>query len=292
MDKKVAIVTPIHNGKDHTLRFLASLKKQTYKNLLSIVIDDGSSDGTYEAIKQGFPHVTVLKGDGSLWWSGATNKGVRYALAQQADYVFTVNNDVELADDTIKNLVKEAPDHHNALIGSMICDLNDPDKVWFYGGYFDTKIGDLTHVTGLRKDLKGLKESDWLTGMGLLIPSSVFKEIGLFDGKKFPQYYGDADFSLRAKKAGYKLLVTSKSLVLVDLSSSWLGHNFFDQPISFIYKSLFSKRSQFNIVIRIRFYRRYWKVRYLIKFYRHFILTYIVPLLRHRLRTRLKGGGA
>jgi GT2 family glycosyltransferase len=185
---KVTAVTPVHNGKDHTMKFLESLKNQTYRNFNIIITDDGSSDGTAEAIKRKYPDVTVLHGNGELWWSGATNLGVEAALDQGSDYVFTVNNDVVLDRGVLKNLVKEAQRYPKTLVGSMVCDIKEPERVWYFGGYFNKSSGDLNHVTGRSPEFKTSRQAEWLTGMGVLIPKEAYTDAGLYDQDNFPQY--------------------------------------------------------------------------------------------------------
>src|SRR3990167_3620609 len=121
----VVVVTPVHNGLEHTKSFLPSLAKQTHPNLKVILIDDGSTDGSATWIKDHHKDVEVLAGDGSLWWAGATNQGVRSAQRLRADYVLTINNDTELAPDAIEELVKYAQTHPKTLVGSTVCYLRD-----------------------------------------------------------------------------------------------------------------------------------------------------------------------
>lgn len=283
----IFVVTPVYNRVAHTIEFLGSLRKSSYKNLRTVIVDDGSSDNSASIISSAFPEVTILKTDGNLWWSGATNMGVRYALENKADYIFTVNNDVILAKNSIAELVREAKNNPRSLIGSIIYDIDNKKNVWYFGGYFNKKIGDLSHVTGLVKDFKGVKSAEWLTGMGVLIPARVFNEVGFYDSKNFPQYHGDADFSLRAKMAGFNLLVSSKSIIYADLNSSWLGKEILDKPLSFIPLALFSTKSQFNVFIRFKFYWRHWKIRYLARFYKYFFSTLVKPLVKHKIKTMI-----
>src|SRR5437588_7973739 len=88
---RVAVVVPVYNKIALTVRFLKSFRKVRYPNYTIVVIDDGSQDGTSEVLKQRFPQVVVLPGDGNLWWSGATNVGVEYALGHDYDFVLTIN---------------------------------------------------------------------------------------------------------------------------------------------------------------------------------------------------------
>lgn len=254
---KTVIVTPIHNGKDHTSQFLASLKRQDYANLTIVIVDDGSTDGSADMITDQFPEVVVLKGDGNLWWTGSTNLGVEYALKHQADFVFIVNNDVALSDDCLSRLAKTAAANPKSLVGSLVCYSTDPDRVWYAGGFFDRPTGQMAHHHGRRSDYHGLLSADWLTGMGMLIPAAAFGDAGLFD-PIFPQYFADADFSLRAKQAGYKLLVDSSCVILADITSSWLNRQKQTGKLNFLPTLFFHQRSPFSLRLRYIMYRRHW----------------------------------
>ncbi len=279
----VTVVTPIYNGIEHTIPYLRSLKKVKYSYLEIVIVDDGSTDGSAEKIRAEFPDVVVLQGDGSLWWSGATNLGVKYALEHNADYIYTVNNDVELESGSIGNLVKLAKENPTALIGSMVCYLGEPDRVWYCGAEFDNKTKDLIHRSGSRDQFTKMESSEWLAGMGVLVPARAYADVGLYDQLNFPQYFGDADFSLRAKAQGYSLLVAPSSVVLVDDTSSWVFKAFEKGSWSFIFEALGSIKSQYNFKVRYKFYRRYWPGSWLgalSGFYIHFTSTMLIPFIK------------
>ena len=87
----VFIIIPVHNRKALTHDCLASLETQTWKDFRVIVVDDGSTDGTADMLRTMFPSVIVLTGNGNLFWTAATNLGIRYALAQGATHILTLN---------------------------------------------------------------------------------------------------------------------------------------------------------------------------------------------------------
>lgn len=257
----VFAVVPVFNSKDQTLRFLESIKASSYRQIAVVIVDDGSTDGTTEAITARYPEpdTVVLRGTGNLWWSGATNMGVEYALKHKADYILTINNDLTIGNTYIQALVDVAHNNPRALIGSTVVYETDPQKVWFAGAGFDYGRGEMQHVNGSIPQFKGrILSSDWLSGMGVLIPSKVFKEIGLYNTEDFPQYFGDSDFSLRAKQAGYKLLVSGDAVIESDVKSSWL-HRQISKPHLGMFKDLFiSIKSPYQIKSRVAFYRLYW----------------------------------
>ena len=88
---KFYIIIPVFNSRQITLNCLTLLHSQTYNKYSIIIVDDGSTDGTYQAIKEQFPNVTVLKGDGNLWWAGAVNFALNEILkfASDEDYVLS-----------------------------------------------------------------------------------------------------------------------------------------------------------------------------------------------------------
>lgn len=255
----VCIVTPVFNRLPATLSFLKSLENQSYKNIKIIIVNDGSTDGTAIEIARLFPQVIVIEGKSSYWWSAGTNLGVRYALVNGADYIYTVNNDVKLMSDTIAKLVSAARSSKKTLIGTTIYDVDQPASVWYYGATFNRELGILEHKTGTNlKFSKDLIKSEWLTGMGCLVPISAFSEIGLYDEKHLPQYLADTEFSLRAKRHGYKLVVSTKAVLHTDTESSWVNSDYKSKPWSFLWEIFFTIRSPYELRTRYWFYRNYW----------------------------------
>ncbi len=253
----VYIVTPIFNSKSHTLEFLKTVFQNDYTNFVVVIVDDGSTDGSEEAIKKLYPQTIVLKGTGDLWWSRSTNKGVEYALSHGADYILTVNNDVEVKKDWISQLVKCASKNPKSLVGTTIYYKKDKNKTWYFGADFDTETGNLYHIEDRPKPGE-VRESKWLTGMGVLIPAQVFKAVGMYDAKAFPQYFADADFSLRAANAGYKLLVSSKAVLYNDTDNDRGSKIMRQNTYRALLPIMFQDSSIDSFKIRRRFYKRYF----------------------------------
>lgn len=206
----IYIVIPVHNRLDATRDCLDSLKAQTYTPFQVLLVDDGSRDGTSEYVRRRYPEVIVLEGDGNLWWTGATNLGVRYALqyASDTDYILTLNNDTVLPPaylHTMAALAKQVP---NGLIGSIAIDDDRRDVVVDAGTRIHWLSAKFTRLKSPAGDGVGsFYQVSALPGRGTLIPVQVFHAIGLYDARNFPHYAADYDFSLRARKVGYVLLL-------------------------------------------------------------------------------------
>ena len=89
---RIEIVTPVHNRRDITLQCLKSLARidRTGLEVHVIIVDDGSTDGTSEAIAEQFPETEIVHGDGSLWFTAGTNRGIEAAMKHDPEYVLTI----------------------------------------------------------------------------------------------------------------------------------------------------------------------------------------------------------
>lgn len=255
----VYVVVPVFNGKTHTDKLLKAFSGQDYPNIKMVIIDDGSTDGTTDMVKKKYPSTILISGSGDLWWSGATNLGVKRAIADGADYVLTINNDVTVSNGYLKSLLKATHDNPDSLIGSIIVYDSNPKKVWYAGAYFDKRRGEMQHVNGHIADFeKDYYTTDWMAGMGVLVPIEAYKQAGFYDEVNFPQYFGDADFSVRALKSGYNLIIASECVVYSDVGSSWVQKQLKHPNRRMLLDLLFSIRSPYQIRTRVKFYRLYW----------------------------------
>ncbi len=208
----IYVVTPVHNRKEVVRCFLECLRSQTSRDFEIVIVDDGSTDGTSNMVEKEFPEVTLLKGDGNLWWTGGTNLGLQYVLrrASDDDHVLIINDDVEIDPDYLERMLAFAVQHPRALIGSVIVDADDPKVIWDGGrlrNWTTAKHRMLNQGMQLSSfDPSTYYEVSQLTGRGVLAPTRVFREIGLYDAVHF-KHRGDTELPLRAKKHGYQLLV-------------------------------------------------------------------------------------
>lgn len=213
---KIVAVIPVHNRVEQTVRCLQSLAAGTVAPEV-VVVDDGSEDGTTDRLRRQFPAVVTLAADGEQWWAGATNLGVRRALADGADFVLTINNDCVLGRRAVQALLEADRTHGPALLVSQRYDLDDPERCWSAGVFFDW---DSRRV--LRAAPVGGEDPFPIDAGGassMLIPRRCFEEIGPFDADRLPQNWADYDFQLRAQAAGWKVLSVPRSVVYVDLST-------------------------------------------------------------------------
>jgi GT2 family glycosyltransferase len=204
--KVVFLIIPVYNRREYTRGCLESLRRQQCGDFKVVVVDDSSKDGTGEMIQQEFSDTIVLKGDGNFFWTRSMNLGVQYALDHGADYILTLNDDTVAPPDFVGGLLDAAGKHPKTLIGASAVDIGTGCRI--YGGermdWFRARTVKLLNILPSAEQ-RGLQEVTHFPGRGLLIPASVFKEIGLYDQKHFPHGLADEDFTLRAARSGYRI---------------------------------------------------------------------------------------
>ncbi|MGB3405556.1 MAG: glycosyltransferase family 2 protein [Microcoleaceae cyanobacterium] len=207
----ISIIIPVRNRKSLTQNILQQLKTKipTVSNQLKIsvfVVDDGSTDCTPEMICQEFPEVQLIKGDGSLWWTGAIVKGMKFALERDnPDYILWLNDDIILSDNFLTNLALLCQEANTSevLTGGIVTAQDHPEWMVF-GGYINNQ---LIRVLSVFNDQNQI-EVDTLNGNIILIPNKVIQCLGFPDDDKFRHYGGDFDYSKRAKQAGIKVIIS------------------------------------------------------------------------------------
>lgn len=206
----VTIVILNWNGLSDTLACLESLQRLDYPDYEIVVVDNGSTDGSVPVIRERFPMVTMLENTENWGYTGGNNVGLRYALAQGADYTLLLNNDTEVAPDFLRRLVEAAEsDPFLGMAGPTIYYHDRPDVIWSAGGAIDWQRGS-TRMVGLDERDEGQfgaepRPVDFVTGCAMLVRRTVLEQAGLLD-ERFFAYYEEAEWCVRASRAGFRIV--------------------------------------------------------------------------------------
>ena len=228
-------IIPVHNRIELTLQFLDSLDVQEIDGDLQVlIIDDGSTDGTTQTLQQRtgrFP-ITVLAGNGSLWWAGSVKKAITYLLpkVEPQDFVYLANNDTILNSQHLAILLQTASKHPMSLVGSCSQERWHDDSVHTVPGGFRIDVSNLS-VTAIHEAC-GVENDhyDALAGRGLLIPAPALSAIRLHP-RLMPQHFADLAFTHGLRNAGYNLLIDPRAISMqLDRAGSAVEHSHEPRP--------------------------------------------------------------
>jgi GT2 family glycosyltransferase len=179
-----------------------------------IIVDDGSTDGTSESICECFPDVELIVADGTLWFTEGTNVGIRRALTRNPKYILLINDDQVFDADFLIYMVETAERHPRSVIGSLLLLWNTPHRLFQVSPIWDTWAGGWRHWYS--QTVWTVPESSWkvdlIVGNCVLIPAEAFRNHGLMNSARYPNF-GDAEFTPRLRKDGWTLLIDPRARV-------------------------------------------------------------------------------
>ncbi|RKZ11742.1 glycosyltransferase family 2 protein [bacterium] len=213
------------NGREDTLACLQSLSRvDAPEGTRLLVVDNGSSDGSEDAIRAQWPDVDFLQTGSNLGFAGGNNAGIERALAGGAGAVLLLNNDTEVAPGFLRPMLAELQSsERTGIVGAQIAYHHDPDRLWaFGGGRFDVATGWVRHIPvpvepGDLQDRKSRRF--YVTGCTMLLRRELIEEVGVLSTDYF-HFCEDVDLCLRARAAGWQLAVARDAHVLHKVSAT------------------------------------------------------------------------
>lgn len=209
---RIAALMACHNRVASTTESVRFLKSQAIPDASVdlFLVDDGSSDGTAQAVCDLVPHATILTGDGNLFWCGGVRWAFEEAINRNYDFYLWLNDDTLLDQgalvrmfDTYREVARDACEA-TIVVGST----RDPKTGQFtYGGW--RRYLKPTGVISWKKTPPHMETPlacDTMNGNIVLIPRSVVERIGNLDAA-FVHTMGDLDYGLRAVKHGCRIYI-------------------------------------------------------------------------------------
>ena len=259
---KISVVLPSFNRAKITARCIESLLGAQVVDfqICIIVVDDRSTDDTVAMVRTRFPTVVVLETLGDAYWSRTVNIGIRYAIANAANYVLVLNDDTTQEAHFISWLFKTARECPGSIVGGKILSMSRPGEIRFLGAYWSILRGGWHYPEMGALDSSCNRapfDVDSINGNCLLVPSNVFLDVGTYDDQLMPHCYADTEFTVRAKRRGYRLLIEPRAIVWDDDSDLADKAAYASKASTIDLRQLFmGRRSPYNVTAIYTFYTR------------------------------------
>ncbi|MCD6411316.1 MAG: glycosyltransferase family 2 protein, partial [Thermoplasmata archaeon] len=218
----VSVVIPTYNRKDKLIRLIDSILKSNYpmEKLEIIVVDDASTDGTYEEVRKKFPKVKIIRNEKELFLAGSRNVGIRNA---KGEFVFLIDDDNIIDKNCIPELIRTFKSNQKiGIVAPIMYYLKAPNRIWC-SGIERSMTTSLTKIIGRDKidngQYRSLIESKDFPN-AFMVKREVVEEVGLFNEEIFSIHYDEADFGERVRGAGYKVVCNPKAKVWHDIPLS------------------------------------------------------------------------
>lgn len=204
---KVAVLMTCFNRQETTLAAIAGLEAQLLPAAVELEIfltDDGSSDGTSEAVRLQHPAVRLLTGDGSLFWTGGTLRSEHAALAGDPDFLLWLNDDVALEATAIADMLGIASPG-TVVVGAVSLPGGSTSS---YGGYRRAQPHRRFPLSKVEPDGHP-QQVETMNGNVVLIPKRVRRDLGGLD-PRLRHNMADMDFGFRCADSGVPVILTPR----------------------------------------------------------------------------------
>ena len=210
MKQTIAVLLTVHNRKAKTLECLQRLYAQLPLDgfLVDVYLtDDGCTDGTPKAIRQQFPQVHIIQGNGNLFWNRGMYTAWQVAAKKDYDFYLWLNDDTFIFKYTLDKLLEYSQiTKQQAVIVAAICSSDKQQTT--YGGH---------GVKGILSPNNTLQECTTFVGNCVLIPRAIYQAVGNLDWT-YRHAIGDLDYGYRVRKAGFSIFLSKEYLGVCDLN--------------------------------------------------------------------------
>ncbi len=242
--EKIFVLLPVHNRRPVTEKFVECLRRQTCRHWHLILVDDGSTDGTAEAVRSRIDSVSVLRGKGNWWWAGSLQQGLNALTAMHpapGDILLITNDDIQFGEGFLQTAVAVLRARPRCLV---LARAKNP------------LTGQIAE-TGIEADFRALtfkvaaepERINCLSTRGLFLRWADAQAIGGFHPKLLPHYLSDYEWTIRANRRGFKC-ITVPELYVVNQQTGVSGAVDFGAasgPLDILRRGL-SKKSRVNPV--------------------------------------------
>lgn len=240
----LAVLIACHNRREKTitcLKHLAITARCSMVDYQLFLFDDGSTDGTADAVKLLEPNAVIIRGDGSYFWNRSMNKIFSAALQVGFPAYLWLNDDTMLQPDAFGLMIaaKDSVSPDDAIVVGAV---SDPDSgQTTYGGLRDVEPRFRPFLAELLDPVDHPQDVDVMNGNVVLIPDRVARRLGNVD-PVFEHGMGDTDYSKRARKLGIRIILTAGYVGVCSRNSLLGTHRDKEMPLLQRVRQIFSRK--------------------------------------------------
>jgi GT2 family glycosyltransferase len=273
MDKKtlprVSIVILNWNNYIDTVECLISLMDITYQNAEIIVVDNGSTDGSYQKLLADNNGCRIIRNEKNIGFAAGNNVGIKEAMNNDSDYILMLNNDTIVKKDFLEPMVSFLEDNIDVgVVGGKIYYYSDPDIIWTIGGDVKLFRGGSIYYGNRETDIgqyDGIKELTHISGCMSMIRKEVIEAVGCLSEQYF--FRGEEwDYCYRVRKRGYKMFYIPTSVIWHKVSRTVSRFSPFDIYCAYRAKIIFinnfmPKPLNYIWIVLFHIYARFYSVK-------------------------------
>ena len=216
MSQRVAVILVNWNSFEVTNDCINSLKKTSYPFFSTVVVDNGSIDGSADQLQALHPDIILIRSATNIGFTGGNNLGFQYSLEKDFTYSMMLNNDTFVEPDFLTHLVKFMNEHPSVGAVQPCIHFNHNREVLWNGGSYHNKWLGYFYTSGFNRlpgpKYQKIKNVDWITGCAFFTRNSILQQTGLLAENMFI-YSEDVDLSLRIRSLGYQLMYHPASVI-------------------------------------------------------------------------------
>jgi GT2 family glycosyltransferase len=260
-----AVVT-VYNNWDQLAKCVDTLTNSDLVTVRLVVVNHYPADHSKELIVPEPHSITIIQRDSNLWWVGAMNVGIQYAIDHGAEFLMLLNSDTFITNRESEKLLHACQQKEHAIVAPKQVDLESGNVTFSYAtdcyllGFPIINASTWVQKLSAYNKRNEIRTQMIIGGRGVIIPVSIFKKVGLFDEKHLPHYGADNDFYIRCRRAGIPLIVKMDCTILVDSNTSSMATRLGTMNFSRFVRSLTSRRSHRSYQSLVPLYRKYYPV--------------------------------
>jgi GT2 family glycosyltransferase len=248
----VAIVIVNYNGLSDTLECLSSVSKICYDNFKVIVVDNASNDDSINKLRKKYPYAIYITNSINLGFTGGNNIGFKEAYKLGAKYIFCLNNDIVISENSLRELTLFLERNPRVgLIGPLTCYYDDKETIAFAGGNINRNTG-LISLINKEKKRSDITEifvpCTFVEGAAILIRADLLKKIGGFNEEYFLTSE-ESELCVKVNDLGYELGVLTTCCIWHKVSKSMVAESELSTYFIFRNKLYFVRYNNHDLTI-------------------------------------------